>query len=170
LLLAAPAASPPANAGVPSVTFPKVSGQNLSGKAFNLPTDFAAPASFVYVAFARGQQGDVDSWRAFVGETRKRFPAVGEYELPVISRGNAFFRGFIDGGMRAGIHDPAVRDATITLYIDKRAFDAALGIASEAEITVLLVKPDGTVVWRAGGSYDPSKSAGLDAALEALPK
>jgi hypothetical protein len=148
-----------------SVAFPAVTGQNLNGATVALPGAFAAPASFVYIAYVRGQQAQVDTWKPFVAQARLRYPALGEVELPTLPKSAGFFRGFIDGGMRNGIRDPAARAATITLYIDKRAFNTALGIAREDEITVLLVKPDGSVLWRASGPYDPEKTAGLDAVL-----
>ena len=151
-----------------SAVFPPVTGQNLNGRTFHLPGDFQAPASFVYIAFVRGQQAQVDSWKSAIADARRRFPAIGEYEVPTLSKSNALFRGFIDGGMRSGIRDDATRNVTITLYIDKRPFDASLGIGSEDEIAVLLVKPDGTVLWRASGAYAPAKRAGLDEALAAV--
>jgi hypothetical protein len=170
LLAAAPTGSPSPPPEAPHVIFPNVTGQNLNGKTFNLPKDFQGPASFVFVAFTRGQQAQVDSWKTFVAGARARYPAVGEYEVPTLSRGNALFRGFIDGGMRNGIRDAATRAATITLYIDKRPFDASLGIASEDDIVVLLVSPDGAVLWRASGAYEQGKAAGFEAALAALPR
>jgi hypothetical protein len=148
--------------------FPPVTGANLNGKTFNLPADFQAPASIVYVAYVRGQQAQVDSWKAFVARAREAHPAIGVYEVPTLSRGDAFFRGFIDGGMRRGIPDVATRAVTITLYIDKRPFNESLGIASEGEIAVLLVKPDGAILWSARGAFDAAKSAGLMAALTAV--
>jgi hypothetical protein len=153
-------------ATVAASSFPAVAGRNLNGVAMRLPGDFRGPASLVFVAFAQRQQADVDSWAPVVRRLRATTPAVGVYELPTLSRGISFMRGFIDGGMRRGIQDQATRASTITLYIDKRAFDAALGIASEGEITVLLVRPDGTVLWRTSGAYAAGKDAGLNAALD----
>jgi hypothetical protein len=151
-----------------TATFPNVSGQNLNGKPIDLPKDFQSPASFVYVAFAREQQAQVDSWKPFIAEARRGDPAIGEYEVPTLSRNDGLFRYFIDGGMRRGIRDTAARAATITLYIDKGPFEQSLGISSEDAIAVLLVKPDGTVLWRASGAFDPSKSQGLDAVVSSI--
>ena len=145
--------------------FPNVAGQNLNGRSVNLPADFQAPASIVFVAYVRGQQAQVDSWKPFVTDMRERFPAIGVFEVPTLSRGDALFRWFIDGGMRRGIPDRATREATITLYIDKTPFDDALGITSEHDIVILLVEPNGTVVWRSSGTYAPEKAAGF---LEAM--
>ncbi len=43
-----------------------------------------------------------------------------------------FSQVFINEGMRAGIPDPATRERTITLYIDKPAFQHALDMPDEA--------------------------------------
>jgi hypothetical protein len=150
------------------VIFPTVGGANLNGKSVTLPAGLRAPASFVYIAYVRGQQAQVDTWKPHVADIRRQHAALGEVEVPTLPKSAGFFRGFIDGGMRRGITDTAAREATITLYIDKRPFNQALGIASEDEIVVLLVKPDGTVLWRADGPYDASKTAGLEAAIASL--
>jgi hypothetical protein len=164
--LAVGALTAPAN-GVTAM-FPSVTGRNLNGATVQLPRDFQAPASIVYVAFVRGQQAQVDTWKPFVAGLRRRIPAIGEYEVPTLSRGNALFRGFIDGGMRNGITDPAARAATITLYIDKRPFDAALGIANEDAIAVVLVTPGGNVLWSGRGAFDDAQGNALAAAAAAL--
>jgi hypothetical protein len=138
-----------------------LTGQNLNGKTVNLPSDFQAPASIVFIAYVRAQQAQVDTWKAFVADVRRRYPPIGNYEVPTLPKSDAFFRWFIDGGMRRGIPDEATRDITITLYIDKAPFNEALGIASESDITVLLVKPTGAVLWRSSGAFTPAKGSGL---------
>jgi hypothetical protein len=148
--------------------FPSVESQNLNGRSVKLPGEFKAPASIVFVAYVRGQQTQVDSWKTFVTGMRERFPAIGVFEVPTLSRGDALFRWFIDGGMRRGITDTATRESTITLYIDKKSFNDALGITSERDITVLLVEPNGAVLWRSAGTYAPEKSAGFTEAVAAL--
>ncbi len=145
-----------------ATTFPKVTGKNLDGKTFNLPGDFEAPVSLVFVAFDRKQQDDVDSWHPFAADLTARFAHLKVYELPTLSKSYSLVRGFIDGGMRSGIPDPAVRAATITLYIDKKPFEDALGITTEGAIVLLLVKPDGTILWRTAGRYDPAHKPDID--------
>jgi hypothetical protein len=88
------------------------------------------------------------------------------YELPVLSLAYRLARPFIDGGMRAAIPDPAVRRRTITLYLDKVAFRAALGVPDEDRIHVRLVDRAGATHWRAYGRWDAAKAAALDAVLE----
>jgi hypothetical protein len=151
-----------------TLLFPNVAGRNLNGKAVDLPKDFQAPASIVYVAFTQKQQHDVDTWKPFVASTRRASPALGEYEVPVLAKSYTMLSFFIEGGMRRGISDTAARAATITLYVDKGPFDRSLGIASEDQIAVFLVKPDGTVLWHASGSFDAGKTQGLDAAIASI--
>jgi hypothetical protein len=148
--------------------FPTVVGQNLSGRTMTLPADFRAPASIVFIAYAREQQMDVDSWKPLTADVKRRFPAIGVYEVPTLPKGDAFFRWFIDGGMRRGIPDTATRDVTITLYIDKKPFNDALTIRSEKEITLLLVTPSGTLLWRTTGTYTVAKAAELIEAIIGL--
>ena len=69
--------------------------------------------------------------------------------------------------MRRGIPDPAVRAATITLYIDKAPFKRALRISDEDRIHVLLVDRDGRVHWRAEGPFDPAAAEQLVERLSA---
>jgi hypothetical protein len=144
--------------------FPNVSGSNLNGKAFTLPHDLAAPLNLVLVAYQRDQQAAVDTWHE--AGARARQAGVAVWEVPTLSRGSALFRGFIDGGMRRGIPDPNVRAATITLYIDKRAFNSALNVVGESTITVLLVRPSGEIVWRTTGPYTAEAGAALQAVLD----
>ena len=76
-------------------------------------------------------------------------------------------RPFIDGGMRRGIADRAVREATITLYIDKAPFRESLRIPDEDRIYVLLVDRRGRVYWRTEGPVDERTGAELVRRIEA---
>ena len=141
--------------------FPLVEGSNLEGERFAMPADFKGALNVVLVAFKREQQGDVDSWMPFlksVAETRRDLRA---YELPVLGRGYRLMRPFIDGGMRRGIPDAAVRAATITLYIDKAPFRESLLLPDEDRIYVLLVDQRGRVHWRTNGRFEERAGAEL---------
>jgi hypothetical protein len=141
--------------------FPGVEGSNLEGEHFNLPSDFKGDLNVVLVAFRREHQIDVDSWMPFlktVGESRRDLRV---YELPTLGRRYRLMRSFIDGGMRRGIPDAAVRSATITLYIDKAPFRESLRLPDEDRIYVLLVDQKGRVFWRAEGRFDERRGAEL---------
>ena len=145
--------------------FPVVQGRSLTGRRVTLPTDFEGDLNVVLVAFKRHQQDDVDTWTPALRALAARRPGLRVYELPTLASGYRMMRGFIDGGMRGGIPDTAVRAATITLYIDKKPFKAALRIEGEGEIHVFVVERGGRILWRAAGRYTPEALAQLEASL-----
>ena len=149
-----------------ALRFPKVDGTNLEGRRFSLPVDFEGEFNIVFVAFRREQQNDVDSWLPFARERTASDARVRAYELPTLNRSYRMVRGFIDGGMARGIPERATRAATITLYIDKSPFKAALSIAAEDRIVTLLVARDGRVLWRGDGRYSAQAGAQLSAVLD----
>jgi hypothetical protein len=147
--------------------FPAVTGRSLTGRTFQLPADFEGDLNVVLVAFKRRQQEDVDTWTPFLRALAARHAELRVYELPTLSSSYTLMRGFIDGGMRGGIPDSAVRAATITLYISKGPFKRALVIPNDDQIQVLLVERSGRVHWRAAGVFDEATAAGLQRAVEA---
>ena len=148
-------------------TFPRAVGRNLEGWKFTLPFDLEGKRNVVVIAFKREQQPDVDTWMPFLGKVAAAHPELRVYEIPTLARGYRLMQSFIDGGMRRGIPDPAVRAATITLYIDKAPFKRALRISDEDRIQVLLVDRDGRVHWRAEGPFDPATAEQLVERLSA---
>jgi hypothetical protein len=145
--------------------FPVVEGRNLEGQTLVMPRDFAGDVNVVFVAFKREQQADVDSWAPTLDTLRARRPGVRVYELPTLAREYRLMRRFIDGGMRGGIPDSAVRAATITLYIDKAPFKRALGITSEDHIQVFVVDRGGRIRWQGSGRYTPALWTKMQEAL-----
>lgn len=141
--------------------FPEVRGQNLDGRWFNLPADFEGERNLVFVAFERGQQAEVDTWLPLARRLTSEISGVRYYELPTIRKLPGFVRGWIDGGMRDGIPDPAARAATITLYLDKEPFRRALDIRTEKSITILVVDRSGAVHWQTVGVWTPEKESAL---------
>lgn len=141
--------------------FPRAVGSNLEGREFVLPFDLEGKLNVVVIAFKREQQADVDSWMPFLGKTEATHPGLRVYELPTLARGYRLMQSFIDGGMRRGIPDVAVRAATITLYLDKAPFKRALRISDEGRIHLLLIDREGRVYWRAAGAFDPARAAEL---------
>jgi hypothetical protein len=141
--------------------FPNVEGSNLQGERFILPSDFKGELNIVLVAFKREQQSDVDSWMPFLKALGDRRGDLRIYELPTLGRRYRLMRSFIDGGMRRGIPDAAVRAATITLYIDKSPFRDSLRLPDEDRIYVLLVDKEGKVFWRGAGRFDDRSGAEL---------
>lgn len=148
--------------------FPEVEGKSLAGSHMNLPGDFDGDPTLVLVAFQRQQQSDIDTWIPLSLALGEEVPTMRSYEVPVLPRGYRLVSWFIDGGMRAGIPDPAIRSTTITVYTDKPRFLKALDLDDDGVIQVLLVSPDGTIEWRAAGPHSEAAETELRTALENL--
>ena len=134
-----------------SPTFPQVTGDNLNGRHFEIPSQLDAPFNILLVAFYRGQQDDVNTWLDTASELVAEHANVEYYELPTINSGWGLARNWIDGGMRSGISHFGARDRTITLYTDTAKFRELAGIDSPDQIWVGVVDREGRVYWSARG-------------------
>jgi hypothetical protein len=146
-------------------TFPQVSGYNLEGRRYNLPGDLEGEINLLFIPFQRWRQDWVDGWMPAAQRLRAAYPGLHVYETPTLPAMNLFARMGIDLGMKMGIPDRAVREATITLYLDKDAYRRALEIASEETIYLMLVTRRGEILWRGEGPYAAATAASLTQAL-----
>ncbi len=151
-----------------AVRFPDVTGRNLEGRTMRLPADFG-DRTIVLVAFKQRQQRDVNSWMPELNARRAADAGLEVYEIPTLSNGWTPLRWWIDGGMARGIKDRAVREATVTLYLDKEPFKEALEITSEDSIHVLLLDAEGRVTFRTRGPATAEGIAALRRALGVAP-
>jgi hypothetical protein len=152
------------------MTFPKVSGSNLLRQKLTLPRDFQGRINLVFVPFQRWHQMEVDSWGILAEQLEKKYAGLAYYELPTLQSSGAFYKLFLNEGMRAGIPNPKTRERTITLYLDKADFRAALDMPDEEHIYILLVDRQGQVFFRERGPYSREKEAALSQTLEQLFK
>ena len=146
--------------------FPQVEGSSLSGTPHRLPGTLAGDINLLLIAFRQWQQSDVDTWLPVAEELAAAIEGFRVYELPVISQVYRPVSGFIDGGMRGGIPDLDVREATITLYINRKQFLSDLQIASVGAIVPMLVTPGGEILWRTTGRRTDDDEATLRRVLE----
>ncbi|HEX4684875.1 MAG TPA: hypothetical protein VH277_19305 [Gemmatimonadaceae bacterium] len=145
--------------------FPRVAGSSLDGVRFELPRDFAGAVNIVVVTFNQDRRADIESWMPWLKALVRAHEDVRIYELPTISRGYAMMRAFINGGMRRGVVDPAVRASTITLYLDKAAFRRALNLPAEDSIYVLVVDRRGRVYACEQGPFTAQAAEALERRL-----
>jgi hypothetical protein len=148
--------------------FPTVSGRNLDRETRTFPADFEGLLNLVFIAFQQWQQASINTWLLFAASQEEERDDLVYYEFPTIQSMNPIFRTFINEGMRAGIPDPKARQRTITLYLEKEPFRAALEMPDENQIYVLLVRQDGEVVWRSFGEFSPEKAESLRAAIDEI--
>lgn len=141
--------------------FPQVSGNNLADRTLTLPDDLVGELNLLLVAFEIYQQADIRTWLPVAAELKTAVSDFAYYELPILPAMNFFNRAIIDSGKRAGIADPTAREATITLYLDRRTFLDALKLPDTKRIYLLLVSKTGKVIWRTSGERTLAKEASL---------
>ncbi|MBL6637207.1 MAG: hypothetical protein ISP37_02740 [Planktomarina sp.] len=151
-----------ANAAIAELQFPLLDADDLNGRAVSLPQDLPGDPTIVFIAYKRNQQPSINAWVARLG-LQERVGAAW-VELPVVGRGAALFRNFVDNGMRSGITSTAMRGRTITIYSSQRAFNMALGIDGRDDIYTALVGRDGQVYVLIAGDVTAEKMAQLRAA------
>ncbi|MEJ2750178.1 MAG: hypothetical protein P8183_20065, partial [Anaerolineae bacterium] len=142
-------------------------GRNLARQKLQFPDDFAGDVNLVFIAFQQWQQMEVDSWVSLAEELCQTYPGLAYYEFPTIRRLNRLSQMFINEGMRAGIPNPATRQRTITLYLNKNAFRQALDINNEDHIWLYLFDQAGRVLWRLQGAYTVENGEALETAVAA---
>ncbi len=150
------------------MTFPTVNGSNLLRDKLTLPRDFQGRFNLVFIPFEQWQQMEVDSWMVLAKALEEQFDSLVYYELPTIQTRNSFYKVFINEGMRAGIPNPKTRERTITLYLDKADFRAALDMTDEEHIYVLVVDRQGKEFFRVRGPYNREGEATLRQVLVQL--
>jgi hypothetical protein len=146
--------------------FPTVTARDLAGGQVTLPAELPGEQRILLIAFQRRHETLIRSWTPFLQQLERANPNARAYELHSIRELPGVVQAFIDEGMRAGIADPAARERTLTLYLDKAAFREVLELPDEETIYVLFVDGEGEVRWRASGAYMPEGGRSLVEAIE----
>jgi hypothetical protein len=124
---------------------------DLDGREYDLPGGLPAGPQVVLIASKRWQQVLIEMWRAWLRRIERDVPALEIWELALLPKVYAPARPVIDGGMRAGIADPAARRRTLTAYVDLSRCAEEFGVSDFETVHAMLVGPDGDLVWRASG-------------------
>ncbi len=151
---------------IETASFPEIKATSLAGKTYRLPGDFEGEINLLFVAFQRWHQDWVDTWLPLAKQLVATHEGLNFYELPTIRRMNPIYRWSLDAGMRAGIPDQQAHATTITLYLDKARFRAALDLPGEETIYLLLVDRSGRVLWRGEGPRTDEVAAALQSAIK----
>ena len=145
-----------------SAHLPQIESKDLDGRILHLPAELPGERTIVLVAFERKQQSNVDTWTKGLRLAGNSLPWL---ELPVIDDPGALARWFIVIGMRRGIKEHALWHHVVTLYTDKEALKAALGIVSEKEVYAMVLDREGLVLSQVAGDCTEAGAAQI---LEAL--
>lgn len=146
------------------MTFPTITSYSLDKQKITLPAEMAGQTDLLIISFEPEQQKDVDSWLPAAEALQHASFQFRYYELPISGRENFIFRWWETSSMRSDETDPVMWHWIVPLFVDRQKFRRDLDIPNEKEVVVLLVDRQGHVLWRASGSMDQGKRAGLVAA------
>ena len=150
------------NRAAQHAVFPRLTAYNLAKDKLNLPGDFAGKVNLLIVSFRPEQQKQIDTWMPAAEALQHIHSGFHWYQLPVSESENFIFRWWNNSSMRSDDIDPATWPWIVPLYVDKNSFRHHLQIASERQVTVLLVNPMGQVLWRSDGPMTPEKRDSLN--------
>jgi len=148
--------------------FPSIVARDLEGNNVRIPEDLPAGPRLVVLAFQRWHTKLIETWEPALETLEARCRELSVWEVPTLSRLYLPARGFIDGGMRAGIVDRDARLHTLTVYANRSALARKLELPSLETIYLLLVAPDATLVWQGEGAANEAQVLALKQALEQL--
>lgn len=146
--------------------FPSVTAHDLEGHQVRVPEDLPAGPRIVILAFQRWHTELVETWEPALHSLETRCRELSVWEVPALARLYLPARTFIDGGMRAGTVDADARLHTLTVYTDLSALARKLELSSLETIHLLLLAPDGTILWQGRGAADEVQILALKQALE----
>jgi hypothetical protein len=138
--------------------FPTIVARDLEGRSYAVPDDLPGTWRVLVVPFKRWQQILVNAWEDVLAPVVEKRPEVTLWEIPSLSRAWGPVRGYIDGGMRAGIPDADVRRHTLTTYTDLGRLAKTLSIEDFETVQVFLLDAAGEIVWRCSGAPDVAKA------------
>lgn len=143
------------------VRFPIVSGDTLNGETVQMPDFFTGDYNLVIVPFDREQQEAVIDWLPIMQELQTQYDGLAYYSIGALPDVSSGIRLLISGGMRLAL-DNDVRDVSVLLYLqDQQAFADSLNISSLDASQLLILNPDGEVIWQTDGTYSEASVQAL---------
>lgn len=147
-----------------SGVLPALQAEDLNEQIYQLPSDLPADKTLLLIAYKREQQQDLNTWIDGMGLKTSSAPWL---ELPVLEDYGSWFKWFVDNGMRRGIKSEFDRSKVVTVYTDKQAFNASMGIATEETVYLAVVSRQGQVLALEEGLFNPEAAGRLFEVLKA---
>jgi len=144
--------------------FPPLTGQSLSGKPIALPDTTSTLFTAVVFGFSRAGGDDAGRWgERLVSDsaTRGRVNTITVAELGGAPR---LIRGMIASGIKRGT-PPDARDRMMVLDHDDALWKRRLAVSETSHAYVVLIAPNGHVIWMSDGAFDDARFARLRNAL-----
>lgn len=144
--------------------FPPMQVKNLADETKSFPAEFPGEKTLLLIAFEREQQELLDDWSARLSLRATGAPEW--LELPVIDDPGAFFRWFVDVGMKQGIREERVRSRVFTVYAPREDFVRLLGLPDRMQVHLVVADRSGRILCKVSGDWSEAKQQVLLSALK----
>ncbi|MBP9837346.1 MAG: hypothetical protein KBC84_01400 [Proteobacteria bacterium] len=146
--------------------FPELIGINLHGQEKKVPSELPGGKKLLIVAYQRAQQKDVDTWIDSIDKVQSKIKDLKFYEIPLIEKGSAFFRFYVNNGMRSGITDEIRRGEVITVYTEVDKFLPLVRQKNTDLIKTFLLNSEGKILSEVEGRFSENNLALLSTVNE----
>jgi hypothetical protein len=166
LALTAAAAAPVAELAVGD-RLPPLRGKFLSGRTSVLPQAASGRVALLMLGFTYDSRFSVEAWAKRFRQDFGTQPKVTFFEIPMIGGMARMGKWFIDSGMRRGT-PKADHENVITVYGGTDQWKQRVGFRDTRAAYLILLGPNGKVVWRYAGSLDEEPYKALSSEVSRL--
>ena len=146
---------------------PPLRGQFLSGRASFLPQAASGRVALLMLGFTYDSRFSVEAWAKRFRQDFGAEPKVTFFEIPMIGGMARMGKWFIDSGMRRGT-PKADHENVITVYGGTDQWKQRVGFRDARAAYLILLGPNGQVVWRYAGSLDEEPYKALSSEVSRL--
>ena len=164
--LTASAAAPVAELAVGD-QLPPLKGEFLSGRTAVLPQAASGRVALLMLGFTYDSRFQVEAWAKRFRQDFGTKPGVTFFEIPMIGGMARMGKWFIDSGMRRGT-PKADHENVITVYGGTDEWKQRVGFRDPKAAYLILLGPNGQVVWRYAGSLDEEPYKALSSEVSRL--
>jgi hypothetical protein len=136
--------------------FPYFSGQTVTGKPLELPKASAGKSALVIFTFGRVSGKDGQAWNLRLAKDFES--SVPNYTIIVAESVPQMFRGRALSGIKGGMPQE-MQDRAVLLFQDEQRWRRTLGVTDDHRAYVLLLGPNGRVVWENATAFSESDYA-----------
>jgi hypothetical protein len=146
----------------------KIDSKDLNEQRLSLPSDLAGEFTLLVLGYDESQQQLCDTWLSFAERLEEAFPAFRYQWMPIVEPRNSADKSSGDRDTRNGKPKLANDARELHPQDDGRRAIQQFGLQDEQDISMVLVRQDGEVLWCVQGVWTPAKAESLDETLLAL--
>lgn len=155
----------PALAASSHVAVPTVQTTSLAGEQVVLPSALHGRLGVLVFGFTRASRAGVTSWGKRLARDYSQSPTTTYYEVAMLAAVPRFARGLVERGMRSSM-PTAVQAHFLIFSDDEPTWRSLVRYTTPDDPYILLIDPQGQVLWRTHGEATPSAYADLQHQLQ----